>query len=195
MKKIKTSLKFLDTNTTIIQRYYQQVVCEDLLLKQSFNKILELVKLKKITINASSKLVVKDKKYIIPSLLSLELITGQKSQLKGAKKSIATFKIREKQLIGSKSTLRKKKLFIFFDKVTKIIFPRLREFHGFSKKSFDVNGNYSMGIRNLLFFNELENFFEFFDFLAGIDITFSSTATNKNQSCLFFSAFQLPISY
>lgn len=180
-------------NSIILEKYYKGIIVEELLLKGSYNNIMEIPKIEKIVINSSSKVIVKDKKYLVPSLLALEILTGRKLMITTAKKSIATFKLRENQLIGCKVTLRKEQMFVFFKKVIKIILPRLRYFKGFTKNSFDKKNNYNLGLRNLMLFPELENFFEFFENLSGINITICSNSKNKLEASLLFSSFQIPI--
>ena len=125
------------TNKNRLKLYYDHVICQDLILKQNYTTIFQLPSFKKVTINTSSKLYLVDKKYIVPSILGVELITGQKPKLTYAKKSIASFKIRENQLLGCKVTLRGASLYLFLDVLITMILPRLRDFSGFPFKSFD----------------------------------------------------------
>ena len=177
----------------ITEQYYKLIIAEDLLLKQTYKNIMEIPKIKKVIVNTSSKIMVKDKKYIIPHMIALEIITGQKLKLRGAKKSIAGFKLREDQLIGCKVTIRDDLMHGFLEKLIKIIYPRLREFRGLKNKSFDLKGNYNLGIKNLLLFPELDNYFEFFEFISGINVTISLNTIDLKKARLFLSSFQTPI--
>jgi large subunit ribosomal protein L5 len=182
----------LEKNTNRFKLYYNHIICQDLILKQNYSTIFQLPSFKKITINTSSKLFLIDKKYIVPSILGLEMITGQKPKLTYAKKSIASFKIRENQLLGYKVTLRGPSLYLFLDLLFSIVLPRLRDFSGISRKSFDKYGNFSLGLSNLMIFPELENYFDFFEFFRGLNINFSVSGSNLQEITLLYTAFQLP---
>jgi large subunit ribosomal protein L5 len=180
------------TNKNRFKLYYDHVICQDLILKQNYTTIFQLPSFKKVIINTSSKLYLLDKKYIVPSILGVELITGQKPKLTYAKKSIASFKIRENQLLGCKVTLRGASLYLFLDLLITMILPRLRDFYGISIKSFDKSGNFSLGFSNLMIFPELENHFEFFELFKGLNINFSISGSNLDDISLLYTAFQLP---
>lgn len=180
------------TNKNRFKLYYDHVICQDLILKQNYSTIFQLPSFKKVIINTSSKLYLIDKKYIAPSILGVELITGQKPKLTYAKKSIASFKIRENQLLGCKVTLRGAPLYLFLELVVTIILPRLRDFSGISLKSFDKYGNFSLGFSNLMIFPELENHFEFFELFKGLNINFSLSGSDLDEISLLYTAFQLP---
>jgi large subunit ribosomal protein L5 len=169
-----------------------------LILKQNIKTISEIPKVTKIVINTSSKLIVNEKKHLTPILLALELITGQKPKITKAKKSIATFKLRENQVIGCKVTMRDSNMLIFFEKLNKILLPRLTDFQGlnFEKKSSGIEksiGNIDIGINNFLIFPELENYFEYFEYRGGMDINIQTSAKTKRITNLFFSGFQYPL--
>jgi large subunit ribosomal protein L5 len=187
------------TLTNRFQKYYHYIISQDLILKQNYNTISQLPSFKKIIINTSSKLYLLDKKYIIPSLLGLEIIAGQKPKLTYSKKSIACFKIRENQLLGCKVTLRGPRLYLFLDSLFTVILPRLRNFSGIPLKSFDSSqcsiektGTISLGFSDLMSFPELENHFEFFEVFKGLNINFCFSSSNLQEIILLYSAFQLP---
>ena len=161
----------------ITERFYNKIIVEDLILKQNYQTIMQLPKVNKIVINTTSRLIINDKKNIIPTLLALELITGQKWKLTKAKKSIATFKLRENQIMGCKTTLRGSKKSFFFEKLIKIVLPRLTSSRGITAQytglysySLDKKGNINLGISNILLFTELEPFFDCFEYVNGINI-------------------------
>ena len=174
------------------KKYYQQIICQDLLLKQNYKTIIELPSLQKIVLNTTSKLYTTDKKNILPALMAIELISGQKAKLTSAKKSIASFKIRENQIIGCKTTLRHLSMYLFFEKLLTIVLPRVRYFSSVQIKNLDNHGNFSLGITNLLIFPEIENYFELFDVLRGLNINIVISAQNKKDALVFYSAFQIP---
>lgn len=177
---------------TTLKKHYRYNVCEDLILKQKIKNITELPKIKKLIISTSSKLVVSDKKNMVSALIAVEKITGQKIKKTQAKKSIAAFKLRENQLIGCKVTLRGHSLFTFLDKVVRILLPRIRDFEGLQLESWDSQGNPNIGINSFILFAELENYFEFFGFLGGINISIVTSATRKQELSFFTSSLQLP---
>jgi len=213
-------------------KYYQQIICQDLLLKQSYNNIMELPSINKIILNTTSSLFVQDKKYILPAVVALEFITGQKIKYTSAKKSIATFKIRQNQLIGCKISLRNQYMYNFLSKFLLIIAPRIRDFSGIMTKNLvpfsyspilhfqwrtkmeNKNGepyinrelplslykqkpnlDYSVGIKNLMIFPELENHFELFDTCRGINITIGISSKKIQDAFLLYSAFQIPTTF
>jgi large subunit ribosomal protein L5 len=187
-KKIIFSAK-----TIVLKQYYKFIIVEDFLLKEKCQNIIELPKIRKIAVNNSSRYIIKDKKYLLPSLLALEFLTSQKAKQVKAKKSIASFKIREKQILGAVITLRNNNLFYFLEKIIKAIIPQFREYNGFIFSSFDSKGNLTIGIQNPLIFPELQNFFEFFEILSGLDVTLSTNLKNKNQAFLLLSGYQIPL--
>lgn len=170
------------------QLYYSDIICEDLVLKNNYTNIYQIPSLHKIVLNTTSSSYAVDKKNILPALLALELITGQKANFSCAKKSIAPFKIREKQILGCKVTLRKKQLYNFLNIFVTIVLPKLRDFSGISKKSIDPSGNLSIGFTQLLVFPQLQDHFELFQNFRGLNINF---CTNKS-SRLLYSAYQIP---
>lgn len=186
---LKNSL-LLDTNR--YKLYYNEIICQDLILKQNYNTILEIPSFKKIVLNTTSKHYIINKKTMISALLGLELITGQKPKLTYAKTSIASFKLRNNQLLGCKVTLRGAALYNFLDLMITIILPRLRDFSGISINSSKKPINYSLGFRNLLIFPELENHFEIFELFKGFNINFIMSSSNIQDCILLSSAFQLP---
>lgn len=179
-------------NTERLQFYYNSIITQDLLLKNNYTSIMEIPTLEKIVLNTTSNIYAIDKKNLVPALLALELITGQKAKFTSAKKSIAPFKIREKQILGCKVTLRGKQLYNFLNIFITIVLPRLRDFSGISKKSIDTAGNFSFGFTNILLFPHVENQFEFFQNFRGFNINFSTTRSSQQKSRLLYSAYQLP---
>jgi len=179
-------------NSRRLNLYYDSIICQDLLLKNNYTSIFEIPILEKIVVNTTSSTYATDRKNLIPALLALELVTGQKVKFTCAKKSLAPFKIRQNQILGCKVTLRRKHLYNFLTVFTNIVLPKLRDFSGISKKSLDTSGNLSLGFTNLLVFPDLENHFEFFQNVRGIHINFSSTRASRPVNRVLYSAFQIP---
>ncbi len=161
-------------------------------LKQKFNlkNIFEVPKLVKIVVNMGVGEAVSDSKVINKAIEDLSLITGQKPVITKAKKSIAGFKLRKGVNIGCKVTLRKKRMFEFLDRLIFIALPRVRDFKGLSKKSFDGNGNYSIGIKEQIIFPEID--YDKVDKIRGMDITITTTTTNQDHAYELLKSFNLP---
>ena len=136
-------------------------------------------KLDKVTINIGLGEAVANPKAVDAALNDLAAITGQKPVVTKAKKSIATFKVRQGMPIGVKVTLRGDRMYDFVDKLVSIALPRVRDFHGVSPKSFDGRGNYSLGLKEQLIFPEIE--YDKVDKVRGLEIVFSTTAKTDEE--------------
>ncbi len=161
-------------------------------LKDKFGlkNIYEVPKLEKIIINIGVGEAVADSKIINKASEELTLITGQKPLITKAKKSIAGFKLRQGLSIGCKVTLRKKRMYEFLDRLIVIALPRVRDFKGLSRKSFDGSGNYSIGIKEQIIFPEIN--YDKIDKVRGMDITIVTTTTNEDHSYELLKSFNLP---
>ena len=161
-------------------------------LKEQFSlkNIFEVPKLDKIVVNIGVGEAVSDSKVINKAIEDLSLITGQKPFVTKAKKSIAGFKLRKGLNIGCKVTLRKKRMFEFLDRLIFIALPRVRDFKGLSKKSFDGNGNYSIGIKEQIIFPEID--YDKVDKIRGMDITITTTTSNQDHAYELLKSFNLP---
>lgn len=178
-----------------VDTFYREIISQDLIYKHNYDNVMELPKIEKLVINSTSSSFVEDRKNITVTLLGLEMICGQKLKINTAKKSIAGFKIRQGNCIGCKVTLRKKSLSVFLDKLLLYILPRFNNFTGIgpSYKSFDKEANYTLGLNDLLLFPELENFFELFESLRGIDLSFVMCKKKKDENLLLLTALQVPV--
>ena len=136
---------------------------------------------------------VSDKKILESAQLELSQITGQKAVLTYAKKSIANFKLREGMPIGCKVTLRKEKMYDFFEKLIKISLPRTRDFRGLNPKSFDGRGNYTLGVKEHIIFPEID--FDTIERIKGLDITITTTAKNNQEAMELFKQFNFCLLY
>ena len=133
---------------------------------------------------------VKDSKKIDAAVKDISLITGQKPIITKAKKAIATFKLREGMSIGVKVTLRRSNMYEFLDRLIYIALPRVRDFKGLSKKSFDGNGNYSIGIKEQIIFPEIN--YDKIDKIRGMDISIVTSTCNEDQAYELLKGFNLP---
>ena len=146
--------------------------------------------LKKIVVNVGVKDAIQDKKNIERMEKALAIITGQKAKITRAKKAIATFKLRQGDAIGLVVTLRGKRMQDFFDKVVKIVLPRIRDFRGVSRKSFDGHGNYTLGLHEYSVFPEIDP--ASVDRLQGMEIIFVTTAGDNEKGMALFEAMGMP---
>jgi large subunit ribosomal protein L5 len=173
-----------------LEKKYVSEIRGNLKEKFSLKNIFEVPKLNKIVVNMGVGEAVSDSKIINKAIEDLSLITGQKPVVTQAKKSIAGFKLRKGLSIGCKVTLRKKRMFEFLDRLIFIALPRVRDFKGLSKKSFDGNGNFSIGIKEQIIFPEID--YDKIDKIRGMDITIATTTTNQDYAYELLKSFNLP---
>ncbi len=169
---------------------YLKLVIPTLQKNFAYLNVHEIPKLKKIQISAGLGLNAQNKIYLQKSIEEIRLITGQHPILTKAKKSIAGFKIREGMSLGLTVTLRKEKMYAFLEKCIAVAFPRIRDFHGLSPKSFDLSGNYSFGISEQLVFPEID--YENVETIRGFTITLVIAAKSPNESLAFLKELGIP---
>ena len=163
-----------------IKALYDQTVVPAMIKKFNYKNVNQVPKLVKITINSGLGDVKDNSKSIQLAQEELKQISGQKPVLTMAKKSVANFKIREGQSVGMKVTLRGTRMYEFFDKFISIALPRVRDFRGVSKKSFDGRGNYSMGVKEQLIFPEIS--YDQVEKVRGFDICITTTANTDEEA-------------
>ncbi len=163
-----------------IKELYDQTVIPAMIKKFNYENVNQVPKLVKITINSGLGDVKDNSKSIQIAQKELEQIAGQKPILTMAKKSVANFKVREGQSVGMKVTLRGIRMYEFFDKFISIALPRVRDFRGVSKKSFDGRGNYSMGVKEQLIFPEIS--YDQIEKVRGFDICITTTANTDEEA-------------
>ena len=173
-KKTKTAPKYYNR---VHEKYVTEVMPK---LTSKYGNVNAVPKLVKIVVNTRLGDVKDNSKSVTTALDELAAITGQKPIVTLAKKSISNFKIREGQKVGAKVTLRSKIMYEFLDKVMSVALPRVRDFSGLSRKSFDQFGNYTFGFKEQLVFPEIS--YEKIEKLRGMDITIVTTAKNKEDS-------------
>ncbi len=173
-----------------LQKIYNEEIKNNLQKKMQYKSSMEVPKITKITINVGLGEAVKDKKVVEAALQDIEKISGQKPVITKAKKSIAAFSLREGMPIGCKVTLRKDKMYEFLDRLISVAIPRIRDFRGFSKKSFDGRGNYTLGIKEQIIFPEID--YEKIDSLRGLDIAITTSAKNNDEATLLLEEFNFP---
>jgi large subunit ribosomal protein L5 len=173
-----------------LKEKYQKEIATALKEKFNYDSAMQIPKLEKIVINMGVGEVRENPKALESAIKDLEMITGQKAVVTKAKKSIATFKIRQGMSIGCKVTLRGEKMYTFFDKLISVALPRVRDFRGVNPNSFDGRGNYSMGIKEQLIFPEIE--YDKVDKIRGMDIIFVTTAKNDEEAKELLKQFGMP---
>jgi len=147
-------------------------------------------RISKITINMGVGEAVADKKIVDNAVKDMEAITGQKAVITKARKSVAAFKLRDGMPIGCKVTLRRERMYEFLDRLINVAIPRVRDFRGLSAKSFDGQGNYSMGVKEQIIFPEID--YDQVDAVRGMDITITTTAKDDEAGRALLDAFQFP---
>ena len=161
------------------EKYLNEIV-PSLQNKYNYKSVMEVPKLEKIVINIGVGDATGNSKLLEAACNDLELISGQKPVITKAKKSIAGFKLREGQAIGCKVTLRGENMYNFLDKLVSISLPRVRDFRGVSPKAFDGRGNYTLGIKEQLIFNEIE--YDNVVKVRGMDIVLVTTAKSNEEA-------------
>ncbi len=163
-----------------LEERYTKEIKDALMKKYSYKSVMQIPKLDKVVINIGVGEAKENSKAIDNAMGDLELITGQKPVITKARKSVATFKIREGMNIGCKVTLRGSKMYEFVDKLFNAALPRVRDFRGINPNSFDGRGNYSLGIKEQLIFPEID--YDKIDKIRGMDIIFVTTANTDEEA-------------
>jgi large subunit ribosomal protein L5 len=159
---------------------FEKEVAPALLKELELKNTMAVPRLNKIVVNMGMGEATQNSKVLDPAVNELGQITGQKPIITKAKKSIAAFKVREGQAIGTMVTLRGDRMYEFFDRLVNIVLPRVRDFRGVSTKSFDGRGNYTLGLHDQLIFPEIS--YEKVDKQKGMNVTIVTTAANDNQA-------------
>lgn len=173
-----------------LKQFYKDTVVKDLTEKFGYTSVMQVPKIEKITLNMGVGEAVADKKVMEHAVGDMEKITGQKVIVTKAKKSVAAFKIRDDYPVGCKVTLRRERMYEFFDRLVTVAIPRERDFRGLSAKSFDGRGNYNMGIKEQIIFPEIE--YDKIDTIRGMNITITTTAKTDEEAKALLSAFNFP---
>jgi len=170
--------------------FYREEVVKQLQAQFGYKSVMEVPRITKITLNMGVGEALTDKKVLENAVADMEAISGQKAVVTKARKSVAGFKVREGWPIGCKVTLRSERMYDFLDRLISISIPRIRDFRGLNPKSFDGQGNYSMGIKEQIIFPEIE--FDKIDKTRGMDITITTTAQTAEESRALLAAFKFP---
>ena len=173
-----------------LKQLYLDTVRDELQKQFGYGNVMQIPKIEKIVVNMGVGEAATDSKAIDGAVADLRAITGQQPLITRARKSIATFRLREGMPIGAKVTLRGDRMWEFLDRLICIAIPRIRDFRGISDKSFDGRGNFSMGVTEQLIFPEID--FDKIDHTRGMDITIVTTANTNEEGKALLAAFNFP---
>lgn len=173
-----------------LQEFYREKVVPQLIEQLALKNVMEVPRISKITLNMGVGEALADRKIIDKAMHDMMMIAAQKPLLRLARKSVATFKVREGMPIGCKVTLRRERMYEFLDRLIAIAIPRVRDFRGLNPRSFDGRGNYSMGVQEQIIFPEID--YDHIDSIRGMDITITTTARNDEQGRALLEAFNFP---
>ena len=169
---------------------FKSEITKELMTKFEYSSVMQVPKIEKIVINMGVGDAVQNSKALDNAVAELALISGQKPLVTRAKKSIATYRLREGMPIGAKVTLRGERMYEFFDKLVTVALPRVRDFHGVSKKAFDGRGNYTLGVKEQLIFPEID--YDKVSKVRGMDIVIVTTANTDEEARELLANFGMP---
>jgi large subunit ribosomal protein L5 len=179
-----------ETQQPRLKAQYESVIRTKLTEQFGYKNRMQVPTLDKVVVNMGIGEAVNDRKKVENAAADLALITGQKGVITKARKSIATYKLREGQPIGCKVTLRKTRMYEFIDRLITIALPRVRDFRGLNPKSFDGRGNYTLGIREHIVFPEVD--YDKVTDIWGMDVTVCTTARTDDEARALLAAFNFP---
>ncbi len=173
-----------------LKDFYKETVVKSLMDEFGYKSVMEVPKIEKITVNMGVGEAVADKKVMEHAVGDMEKITGQKAIVTKAKKSIASFKIRDNYPVGCKVTLRRERMYEFLDRLVTVAMPRIRDFRGISGKAFDGRGNYNLGVKEQIIFPEID--YDKIDTIRGMNITITTTAKTDAEAKALLALFSFP---
>ena len=173
-----------------LKDYYKDSVVKAMTEQFGYTSVMQVPRIEKITLNMGVGEAVADKKVMEHAVGDMEKIAGQKAIVTKAKKSVASFKIRDDYPVGCKVTLRRERMYEFLDRLVTVAIPRIRDFRGISAKSFDGRGNYNMGVKEQINFPEIE--YDKIDAIRGMNITITTTAKTDEEAKALLAAFSFP---
>ena len=173
--------------------HYKDKVVPDLMQKFGYKTVMQVPRLRKITINMGVGETTSDKKILDNAVADMTRIAGQKPVVTKARRSIANFKVRAGFPVGCMVTLRGARMYEFFDRLVNIAMPRIRDFRGVSNRAFDGRGNYSLGFKEQIIFPEIE--YDKIDALRGMNIAITTTAKTDDEARALLGAFRFPFKH
>ena len=176
---------------TRLEQYYQDTVIPALRARFKYSSVMQIPKLEKITLNMGVGEALVNKNVLESAVGDLTRIAGQKPVITKARKSVAAFKVREGWAVGCKVTLRRERMYEFFDRLVSVALPRTRDFRGLSARSFDGRGNYSLGCKEQIMFPEID--YDKVDAIRGLDVAITTSATTDAEAEALLRAFNFPL--
>lgn len=173
-----------------LQDFYRETVVGELKNKFGYANVMQVPRIEKITINMGVGEAVADKKVMDKAVSDLTKLSGQKPVVTKARKSVASFKIRDGYPIGAKVTLRRERMYEFLDRLINIALPRVRDFRGISPKAFDGRGNFNFGVREQIIFPEID--YDQVDTIRGMDIAITTSAASDEEAKALLEGFGFP---
>jgi len=173
-----------------LAQYYREKVVPELTQKFGYKSVMQVPRIKKITLNMGVGETTSDKKVLDNAVADMAKIAGQKPVVTKSRKSIANFKVRANFPVGCMVTLRGARMYEFLDRLVNIAIPRIRDFRGVSNRAFDGRGNYSLGVKEQIIFPEIE--YDKIDALRGMDIAINTTAKTDDEARALLAAFRFP---
>ena len=173
-----------------LQDTYRNEVFKQMMEKFQYKNVMEVPKLEKVTLNMGLGEAKENSKVLESAVAEIAEITGQKPVITKARKSIANFKVRQGMPVGAKVTLRGTNMYVFVDKLFNVSLPRVRDFRGVNRNSFDGRGNYSMGIKEQLIFPEIV--YDNVDTIKGMNIVFTTTAKTDEEALALLELLGMP---
>jgi len=173
-----------------LQEFYRDTVTKKLMEQFTYKSVMEVPRISKITLNMGVGEAVADKKILDNAVGDMQKIAGQKPVVTKARKSIATFKVREGYPVGCMVTLRSLHMYEFLDRLVSVAIPRIRDFRGLSSRAFDGRGNFNMGVKEQIIFPEID--YDKVDMLRGMNITITTTAKSDAEAKALLAAFKFP---
>ncbi len=173
--------------------YYKEKVVPELMQKFGYKTVMQVPRLRKITVNMGVGETTTDKKILDNAVADMSKIAGQKPVVTKARKSIANFKVRAGFPVGCMVTLRGARMYEFFDRLVNVAMPRIRDFRGVSNRAFDGRGNYNLGFKEQIIFPEID--YDKIDVLRGMNIAISTTAKTDDEARALLSAFRFPFKH
>jgi len=172
---------------------YREKVVPDLMQKHGYKTVMQVPRIKKITINMGVGETTTDKKVLDAAVADMAKIAGQKPVVTKARKSIANFKVRANFPVGCMVTLRGARMYEFFDRLVNVAMPRIRDFRGISNRAFDGRGNYNLGFKEQIIFPEID--YDKIDMLRGMNIAITTTAKTDDEARSLLAAFRFPFKH
>jgi large subunit ribosomal protein L5 len=174
-----------------LQEFYRKEVVPALMKQLNVTNPMAVPRITKITLNMGVGEALADRKVLESAMGDLAKISGQKPVACKAKKSVASFKVRDGVAIGCKVTLRQARMYEFLDRLISVAMPRIRDFRGVSRRAFDGRGNYNLGVKEQIIFPEIN--FDQVDAIRGLDISITTTARNDEAGRALLEAFKFPL--